>query len=71
MIALVINCIVITEFDEDDNGSIGETMDDEEFTVSMAAAKLLQELTILKKDGIFEVVLEFAIQKLQSEKWTD
>jgi hypothetical protein len=44
-------------------------MDDEDFTVSMASARLLQELTILKKDGIFENLLEYSIIKLQNNDW--
>ena len=60
----------MTEFDEDDS-EIEETFDDLRWTVTRASGGLLAEVASLEGNMIWEEIMRFAMEKLNSNAWID
>lgn len=60
----------INEFD-DDQTEVAESLDDEVWTIAVAAGNVLQDVSLICKDKVLEPVYEFFRHKIASVSWQD
>jgi len=59
----------ITELDIEADIQLEDAEDDQKWTVHEAAANLLQEISAIAKEAIFNQFMEYATNKLQADDW--